>query len=384
MDETKKSGDATILVVDDNKNNLDLMLATLSEYDFRLLAATSGLRALKVVSRIKPDLILMDIQMPGMDGFETTRELKKNAELERVPVLFLSALNDLKNIVKCFEAGGVDYISKPFQKEELFARIFTHLKIKRLQTEVEEERDKVSTILDNILPKKYIRKLKSGSDPAPETIPDATVIFTDFENFAGLSKIMGPEKSVQALNEIFWAFDEIMQVYDLERVKTIGDAYMAVGGVNNAADNIELRSALAALKLQDFIKDYNSVNKTDKWKLRIGIHCGPIVTGIIGYQKIAFDVWGDTVNFASRLESAAKTEGIAVSEAFYEKLSDVLIIDEIKQSQLRNLGEAPICYCSSFNTDNEIAAKLYATMDTHVLANTHLKTDRLLYKIFDL
>lgn len=384
MDVQNNAAQQTILVVDDNKNNLDLMLATLSEYNYRLLAATSGERALKVVSKVKPDLVLMDIQMPEMDGFETTRKLKSNPDFANVPVLFLSALNDLKNIVTCFEAGGVDYISKPFQKEELLARISTHLKLKELQAGLQIERDKIIAILQNILPSKYITQLKAGNSPEPQKISNATVIFTDFENFTGIVKNSGATESVHHLNEIFWAFDEIMYHFGLERVKTIGDSYMAVGGVNMVHADIEQRTAMAALRVQEFIHAYNKKSDGNDWKLRIGVHHGPIVAGIIGYQKIAFDVWGDTVNYASRLETAADTNGIAVSESFYQSVSDTLNLTRKEISTLHNMGKTEVYFCDSLKESDWEAHKLYHSLDMDLLLAGNSSGDKLLNKIFDL
>ncbi len=378
MTEMRTTPEATILVVDDNKNNLDLMLATLSEHNYRLLAATSGERAIKVASKVKPDLILMDIQMPEMDGFETTIKMKSMPEFAHIPILFLSALNDLKNIVKCFESGGVDYISKPFQKEELFARISTHLKIRKLQDEIESERDKISAILKNILPEKHISNLKEGKKPDPENVEKATILFTDFENFTGIAKDIGPAASVASLNEIFWAFDEITQDFGLERVKTIGDAYMAIGGVNKTTNHIEHATAAAGLKLQEFIASYNQQNGNQHWKLRVGVHKGPVIAGIIGYQKIAFDVWGHTINFAARLENAAETNGICVSEQLYQVIQEDFILKKKEVTNFHNIGEVAVYHITDFKNGYQIPSNV----DVSKLIDASKDGESLLKKIF--
>lgn len=377
---TNLPAEATVLVVDDNKNNLDLMLATLSEHNFRLLAATSGERAIKVASKVKPDLILMDIQMPEMDGFETTLKMKSMPEFAHIPILFLSALNDLKNIVRCFETGGVDYISKPFQKEELFARIHTHLKLRKLQNEVESERDKIGAILKNILPESHIRNLKDGRKPEPERIEKASIIFTDFENFTGIAQQLGPVESVASLNEIFWAFDEITQAYGLERIKTIGDAYMAIGGVNQSKEDIELRAVAAGLKLQEFIDAYNKRLHNTTWKLRIGVHAGPVIAGIIGYQKIAFDVWGHTINFAARLENAAKTSGVCVSEQVFECIGSACTLDSKEIVSFHNIGDVPVYHITGF----EASSTRHGNIEVENLIDASKDSDSLLKKIFNL
>jgi adenylate cyclase len=345
----------TILVVDDNKNNLDLMLVTLSEENYRLLAATSGERALKVASKVTPDLILMDIQMPGMDGYQTTRTLKERDDLKHVPVLFLSALNDPENVVKCFNAGGVDYISKPFKKEELLARVKTHLSIKHLQSQITAERDKISLILNNMLPPTIVDKLKSGKKPEPEFIDEAAVLFTDFSGFAKLTQELGPATSIDNLNRIFSGFDTIAKHFGMERVKTIGDAFMAVSGVIQPTQSPLLDSIMAGLKMQDFIAHYDARSDTN-WQVRIGIHSGPIMAGVVGVQKIAFDVWGDTVNMASRLENLAQLHGVTISLTDSQKLNGEVQPKSRGIKELHNLGETEI-----FQID-ELAPTLPAEM----------------------
>lgn len=377
----------TVLVVDDNKNNLDLMLVTLSEENFRLLAATSGERALKIAQKVPPDLILMDIQMPGIDGYETARKLKNELGLYDVPILFLSALNDLNNIVQCFAAGGVDYISKPFKKDELLARVKTHLQIKHLQTGIRGERDRIETILKSILPGRIIEKLKNGNEPEPEYFDVATVLFTDFVGFTGLIKASGALLGIEQLNKLFSAFDEITAHFGLERVKTIGDAYMAVIGVNTNPENPEIRSVLAALKLREAVHYFNELNDLPSiWALRVGIHTGPVIAGIIGNQKIAFDVWGDTVNVSSRLETISNTNAITISNELNQKVNHALVTKYVGEKDLHNWGKMNV-----FEVDTDLSGipasllELYEELNVaHLFDVEKQESDSLLNQLFDL
>jgi CheY-like chemotaxis protein/class 3 adenylate cyclase len=344
MTEAENIKQETILVVDDNKNNLDLMLVTLSDENYRLLAATSGERALKVAQKVQPDLILMDIQMPGIDGYETALRIKNELGLSHIPILFLSALNDLNNIVRCFASGGVDYISKPFKKEELLARVRTHLALKQLRGQITRDRDTMFRILNNIIPKDLIEQLKLGTFPQPKLTQKAFVLFTDFAGFTAISKRLGPNDSITQLNQIFSAFDEIILHFHLERVKTIGDAYMAVGGINTFHEHLPLLGVLAGLKMQEFLKFYSS-QATTEWKVRIGAHIGPVISGIIGHQRIAFDVWGDTVNIGARLESVADTDGITISVDLQEEVKKNIHAISRGEVHLHNWGEMEIFKC---------------------------------------
>ncbi len=327
-----------IFAVDDLPENLQMLKLGLRSSPFDLVTATSGEEALVWLETNTPDLILMDIQMPGLDGYETTIEMKKNPRLSNIPVLFISGITDQNAIVKCFEAGAVDYVSKPFKRQELIARITTHLQIKHLQERISAESSKISSILRNILPDRLVEQLKNGERPVSETYPDVVVLFTDFRNFTGLTRTLGPDEAIRHLNHLFYAFDEIVAHYNLERVKTIGDGYFAISGVNTPAEGAPLRVMKASMAMQNYVEFYNSRLGTDHWSLRIGAHIGPVIAGIIGFQKIAFDVWGDAVNVASRLQSVAKGTGVIISEELHSKVARSVIVNEMGVEELRNLG----------------------------------------------
>jgi CheY-like chemotaxis protein len=327
-----------IFAVDDLPENLQMLKLALRNSPFELVTATSGEDALEWLRAHTPDLILMDIQMPGMDGYETTIELKKEPRLAAIPVLFISGITDQNAIVKCFEAGAVDYVSKPFKRQELIARIETHLEIKHLQERIQAESAKISAILSNILPDKLVQQLKNGERPVSETYPDVVVMFTDFRNFTGLTRTLGPDEAIRHLNHLFYAFDEIVAEYNLERVKTIGDGYFAIGGVNTPSEGAPLRAIQASMAMQEYVAFYNRKMGSEHWSLRIGAHIGPVIAGVIGFQKIAFDVWGDAVNVASRLQSIAKGSGVVISEAMFEEIRDDVNADTMGVEELRNLG----------------------------------------------
>lgn len=384
MTDSDNSRQETILVVDDNKNNLDLMLVTLSDENYRLLAATSGERALKVAQKVQPDLILMDIQMPGIDGYETALRIKNELGLAHVPILFLSALNDLNNIVRCFASGGVDYISKPFKKEELLARVRTHLALKKLRGQITRDRDTMLRILNNIIPEDLISQLKLGSFPEPKLTQNAFVLFSDFVGFTAISKNLGPNDSITQLNDIFSAFDEIVTHFHLERVKTIGDAYMAVGGINTHHEHLPVLGVLAGLKMQEFLAHYASKTTTAVWKVRIGAHIGPVISGIIGHQRIAFDVWGDTVNIGARLESVADTDGITISNALKLEVESHLQPVSRGMTHLHNWGEMEIFKCTG--TGSKLPAdylELYHQLKVEDLMHATASQSGMLQAIFN-
>lgn len=372
-----------ILAVDDLPQNLMTIKLGLRKFNYEFHSAGDGNQALEMLKTLRPDIILMDIQMPHRDGFSTTVALKEMPGMQDVPVIFLSAMKDVQYIVRCFESGGVDYISKPFRQPELVARIETHLKIRRLKQQVDAERNKMKAILGNILPETYIQELSDGRRPAPQLYQDVVVIFADFKNFTGMSARLGPEKSIEHLNRLFFAFDEIIHSFGLERIKTIGDGYFAVSGINTHVTDGPIRSVAAMLKMQEFSAYYNALNPDAEWKLRVGAHIGPVIAGVVGFQKIAFDVWGSTVNLAARLQSVAPTNGIILSNEMLAKVQNMVSVKETNHVQLHHVGETTVHHVTGFEDacPNEVKG-IYQLIDVAPLHAGYNENEDLFTRIF--
>src|SRR5262247_2677225 len=165
-----------ILVVDDTPANIQSLSAILKAKGYQISVATNGKQALAAVDRIRPDLILLDVMMPEMDGFETCRQLKAAEQWRQIPVIFLTAKTETADIVKGFELGAVDYVGKPFNAHELLARVNTHLTIDRLHRENER-------LLLNILPSAIAERLKAGDELIADKFAEATVLFADIVEF---------------------------------------------------------------------------------------------------------------------------------------------------------------------------------------------------------
>ena len=213
-----------ILVVDDTPANIQTLAATLKERGYQISVATNGRQALDLVARVRPDLILLDVMMPEMDGFETCRHLKGADSTRDVPVIFLTAKTETVDIVQGFELGAVDYVAKPFNAHELLARVNTHLTMDRLRRENER-------LLLNVLPAVVAARLKAGADLIADHFDQVSVLFADIVGFTKLSGGMPPQQLVALLNELFTGFDGLAEQHGVEKIKTIGDCYMAVGGM---------------------------------------------------------------------------------------------------------------------------------------------------------
>ncbi len=326
-----------ILIVDDIDENLKVLTETLIEQGFYPLQAKNGERAVQIAKKARPELILLDIKMPDMDGYETIAVLKSDPDTRDIPVIFISALNQIEDKVKGFRAGAVDFVSKPFQKEEVVARVGTHLKLRAAQQAVELEREKSEKLLLNILPAAVASELKNSGKSSPRLYPEVTVLFTDLVNFTEKAASLAPDDLIAELNDIFTGFDDIMSKYGCERIKTIGDAYFAVCGIPEANPDHAYNMVCAAREIVVFLEERNR-NARTAWSMRVGVHSGSAVAGIVGTHKYIYDVFGDTVNTASRMESNSAPGRINVSDETARLLAGRLDLEARGEIEVKGKG----------------------------------------------
>jgi class 3 adenylate cyclase len=203
------------------------------------------------------------------------------------------------------------------------------------------EQKKSQELLANILPAHVIEELKEKGYSQPHSYNNVSVIFTDFKGFTKLASKMTAENVVKELNVCFEKFDEIMEKYNLDKIKTIGDGYMAAGGFFNS-ERQAVQAVEACLEMLEFMEEIKNekISKGEPvWELRVGIHTGPVVAGVIGKKKFAYDIWGDTVNLASRMESSGMAGKLNISEATYELVKDHFECTPRGKIEAKNAGE---------------------------------------------
>jgi len=332
----------TVLVVDDATENIDVIVGLLKE-QYRVKAAVNGIKALKIVTKKPPDLILLDIMMPEMDGYEVITQLKNNPATRDIPVIFLTGKTEASDETKGFELGAVDYISKPFSPSVVKARVNTHL-------ELVKQRKQSEQLLANTLPEKVIADLKEHGSSKPELFSNVTVLFSDFVGFTDMSTNIEPEILISELSEIFTAFDTIIAQNKGERIKTIGDAYMAVSGMPDEDHNHAKNIVQSATEMIAYLHERNLRSKL-QWRARIGIHSGPVVGGIVGTKKYIYDIFGDTVNTASRTETASETMRITISQSTADLVTNSFNLTARGPIELKGKGELNLYFVNTTIND---------------------------------
>lgn len=338
---------AKILAVDDDPMNRDMLSRRMEKLGYEVTDASTGREALQKLKDGNFDLVLLDILMPDLDGFQTLEFMKADPRLRHVPVIMLTALDDVASTVRCIEAGAEDYVPKPFNPTVLRARITASLEKKRLRdqeqaflAQLQVERSKSERLLLNVLPKAIAERLKAGQRTIVDSFIDSTVMFADIVGFTRIASKQSPHRTVQLLNELFSGFDRIAEQRELEKVKTIGDAYMLASGVPVIrADHAEA-CAEAAFEFIEAVRVFNRRHQLD-WGIRVGMNSGPVVAGIIGTKKFSYDLWGDTVNIASRMESHGQPGKIQVSEATRKLLDEKYDFTPVGVIEIKNSSPMP-------------------------------------------
>ena len=205
-------------------------------------------------------------------------------------------------------------------------------------------------LLLNILPQEVADELKDKGSSEAKYYDEVSVLFTDFVSFTQNSEKMGAEKMLKELNDCFTAFDMIMEKHGLEKIKTIGDAYMAVCGLPHQNPNHAYQTVSAALDITEFIENRKKYNP-DTLDIRIGVNSGALIAGIVGVKKFAYDIWGDTVNTAARMEQNSQKGKVNISESTYQMIKDRVQCEYRGKIEVKGKGELDMYFAQELNKD---------------------------------
>jgi len=441
---------ATIMTIDDSATNRMILEAMIVELGHQAVEASNGKDGLDKIRKKMPDILLLDIMMPIMNGYQVLEALKADPATRDLPVLVISAIDEMDSVLKCIQNGAEDYLPKPLnmmllkarigailhritakeQEEQLrkesearvrlivetaldavivtdgkgqiliwnpqAARAFgrkaenvlgqhladlvfppafraaysagmndfqqgkpwtllgntietTALRVdgvefpcelsisravwnesatfnvfirditerKKAEEALRVEREKSERLLLNVLPGSIASRLKQGENMIADNFPCATVLFSDLVGFTKISAKISASELVGLLGEIFSGFDRLTHKYGLEKIKTIGDAYMVAGGLPVAREDHAEAVANMGLEMLKVLEAVTA-KAPEPFKARIGVHSGPVVAGVIGTHKFIYDLWGDTVNTASRMESHGIVGRVQISAATYD------------------------------------------------------------------
>jgi adenylate cyclase len=344
---------AAILVIEDTLEVRNVIIEILASIGFRnISSAEDGQKGLEMIRANEFDLVLLDIEMPGLDGYGVLAALKCDPLRRHLPVLVTSGLHQLDAVVRCIGMGAEDFLPKPVHPVLLQARITSSLERKRLrdierlrlvETRLEKdllefEKEKSERLLLNILPHTIAERLKQGDHSIAERYASVTVLFADLIGFTDFANNTDPESLVALLNELFSRFDRIADRHGLEKIKTIGDCYLVVGGLPEKRPDHAEAVAEMALEMLAALAELNQGRKTS-FGLRIGFNTGPVVAGVIGRKKFTFDLWGTAVNLASRMQSTSPPNCIQLPAATAEALRDKFKLTERGVIEVKGLGK---------------------------------------------
>lgn len=389
-----------ILVVDDHPALVTLTRHKLIQKGYEVLTAQNGEDALEIAKEEYPDLILSDVDMPILNGYELCEHIKKDKKLSKIPIILVTSMVNTKSILKGIEAGADNYLTKPHDDETLYSKIeellsnppaplenaetvevemegttynipanYPHLvnllistykntlaqnnQLSKMQAglnaanrELELTKKEYQDLIHNIFPKKVAENLLAYGTVTPERYDDTTIMFTDFEGFTQVVPSLSPEKLIESLSFYFDQFDKLTEEHSLIKIKTIGDSYMAAGGIPERNESHPIDAVLAALKIVNFVRFQHKKPNTKNPYLpvRIGIHTGSAVVGVIGKARFAYDIWGETVNLAARLEELSQENAINISKKTYLRVQDFFECESRGEIAAKNTGNVPMYF----------------------------------------
>ncbi len=342
---------AKILVVDDEVDNVRLLEALLLRRGFEVVKARNGAEALQQVDREQPDLILLDVMMPIMDGFEVCKILKDNPETRLIPVVIMTALGQVEDRVKGIEAGADDFLTKPVHRDELLARIHTSLRLKQAITQQVEALQHVRTHLTKFVPQAVMRLIEANPT-APEMEKkerDVSVLFVDISSYARLSESLQREQVNSIIERYFSSFLDCIHANEGDINETAGDGLMAIFADTDVQRHAR-RAVQTALELLDRTAQLNTqFSEITPIAIHIGINSGLALVGPTKLEGASGTRWtytalGQVTNVAARVAALSEAGAILVGPETARRIVGFFSIREVGMRQLKNISDAVMVY----------------------------------------
>ena len=343
---------ACLLVVDDNEDNRYLLLQRLNREGYNnLLQAGDGAEAMQLLATHDVDLVLLDVLMPELDGFEVLGQMRERAELRNIPVIMISAIDQLDTVVRCIEAGAEDYLQKPFNPVLLRARIRASLEKKRLGDETRQQLSIIRRVFGKYVPEMVVDSIISGDGKIEPMQSQATILYTDIEDFTRIAESMTPEHVVEMLNAYFEAVIAVISHHGGTVNQLQGDAMLVTYNIP-VADSRHADQALAtAIEIQRLLQGQQFAGIA--LATRIGINSGRVFAGNVGTgERMHYTVHGDAVNLAARLERLNKDydSRVLISGDSVDLLEDEYPLESMGRVSIRG-KQAPVALYRLIESD---------------------------------
>lgn len=334
-----------ILIAEDNLDSRDLVCDIVRGMGFTPVPAANGRAALNLILDAPPDMIILDVNMPELDGFEVCAAVKANPLTMEIPVLMLTAQADIDSRVAGLGLGADDYLPKPFHPRELSARIETRLRTKAQSDQLRRQREQIRHTFERFVAHEIVQQMLE--DPLRVELGGAeaiiTVLFADLEGFTALAERASPARLIQVLNAYHQLMVDHIKANGGTIDKFLGDGVMALYNTPLPLDDHALRAVKTALDIRAALPAFHTQLEPEfRLGLNVGIHTGPAIVGNIGTPDLMdYTAIGDTVNLASRLQGLSHGSQITVSEATYALIADRVIVQRVGPRRVRG-REVPV------------------------------------------
>jgi len=335
----------TILVVDDDAMNRTILSTSLEEAGYAVEVAEDGQQAIEILHNKSVDVVLLDLLMPKMNGFQVLEQMKAESALHHIPVIVVSAEEDMENVICCIEMGAEDYLMKPFNPVLLRARIHSGLEKKRLRDLEKEQQRILKDTFGKYVAHEVRDAVLSGQIPLDGETKDVTVLFADLRDFTPLTESTPPKEMVKILNSYFTGMAPVIHRHHGSILRYVGDEIYAVFGAPLFLNDHPCHAVEAALDMRrrlDVVNRNLELQGHAPLRQGIGIHSGRVVAANIGSpDRLSYDLVGDTVNLASRIQGVTKKFGvdILISATTRAHLPDDFTLEKLPATTVKGKKE---------------------------------------------
>jgi class 3 adenylate cyclase len=338
-----------ILAVDDNKQNLELLRKALTSARYEVITATDGPTALHLVESASADLVLLDVMMPGMSGYEVCERIRANEDTRLLPVVMLTALHEVSHRIRGIEAGADDFLTKPFNREELLTRVKSLLRIKTLYDDIETRNRLLRTLFGRYVSEEVAAEIVA--DPGRYLMlggekREVTVLFGDLRGFTPLSERLDPQDVVDILNVYLTCVIDTVFEFGGNLDKFRGDGFMAFFGAPMQREDDPSSAVRCALAMQERVKRITFAKFPDlRLNMGIGVNTGTVIAGNVGSERRSdYTLIGNEVNVAQRFEANAGPGQILITGSTYERVKAALEVRDLGLLRVMGKKEGVMAY----------------------------------------